>query len=384
VTFTDGHTTDVTWSASTTEGEVHLQSAQPAVEAEIDAERLLLDWDRGNNRAFATVSGKAAAAQATPATEDWLTYTTQDGLNAPTVRSLLFGNDRRLYVGSGHEGRIESSSWNLNYFDGQWHDLVPDSSRGVTILSMAQARNGTLWVGGHGVLWRVKGDQAKRFILKELRYGRVGKASFAPHPDANSEIPGSTVFALLCDGHGNVWVGTDHGVSTVAMDQGTWRHFSQADKLPGQAVLALARDDAGVVWAGTDRGIASFTDGQWTPHPRYARDDMILAIASDSQGTVWFGTYRNGILGLGNGSLRHFTSASSPLPHDMVPALTCDPDGRLWAGTADGLVCFDGQSWRHFHQRNSGLPSNRIQRLAVDDSGHLWIATDVGLTCYDY
>jgi ligand-binding sensor domain-containing protein len=179
------------------------------------------------------------------------------------------------------------------------------------------------------------------------------------------------------------WVrGGDHGVSLLDVDRRAWRHFSQADGLPGQAVLTFARSDENTLWAGTSDGIASFSNGQWKSHRQYARDDFNLAAATDSQGMTWFGTYRNGVLGLGQGGRRHFSSANSPLPHEMVSSLACGADGHLWVGTANGLALFDGESWQHFHRETSGLPSNRIERLLVDDAGHLWIGTDVSLARY--
>jgi hypothetical protein len=381
--FTDGSSRTITWEGRAARQTLALQYQQPIKFAQLDPEHMLLDWNRANNRAARLAAARLAQPAERPAITRWKTFTKEDGLSGDGVRCLLFGRDRRLYAGFSTKGFVDFKAWNLDFFDGQWHRLIPDAQKGLNIFCLAQAKDGTLWAGGDMSLWRLRRDEAHQWILQELRNGRVGKASFKPNPDSNSAIPGFTVFVLFLDAQDNLWAGTDRGVSVLEVRTDHWSHFSERDGLPGQAVFALAQDSEGVIWAGTSGGVASCKDGHWIAHPSFARNDLVLAVATDTQRTIWFGTYRNGIVALRNGKLQRFTSRTSALPHDLVSSLACDTSGRLWAGTAAGLVCYDGKAWRLFDRKNSGLPSNHIQRLVLDDEGCLWIGTDIGVTRYE-
>ena len=72
------------------------------------------------------------------------------------------------------------------------------------------------------------------------------------------------------------------------------------------------------------------------------------------------------------------------LPHRSVRALVQGADGYLWAGTAAGLVRFDGVSSRVYEPENtSALAAKLIRSLLVDGRGRMWIGTERGLTRYD-
>jgi hypothetical protein len=377
LTFDDGSRHVLTWNERRFQGEMKVQSTKPLKVAEIDPDHLLLDWNRGNNRAApAAPWAIPSTGSAKPTIAGWKTYTKEDGLSGDGVKCLLAGRDGRMYAGFATGGFVNFKSWTLDYFDGAWHRMTPDEKAGLNIMCLAQSKDGTLWAGGEASFWRIQGDAAQGFGLSELRGVAVGTGPFAQRNH-------SWALAMLVDSHDNLWMGTENGISVFDSRRGTWRHYLPPDGLPGEAVTALAEDRDGVIWAGTDNGIASCRDGTWTAHPRWARHDLVLAIATDSSGTAWFGTYRNGLLAVRDGAMKDFTSANSPLPHDMVFALACDRNGGVWAGTADGLIHFDREQWKHFHRDNSGLPSNRIQRLAVDETGRLWIGTDVGVTSYE-
>ena len=56
----------------------------------------------------------------------------------------------------------------------------------------------------------------------------------------------------------------------------------------------------------------------------------------------------------------------------------CDQDGRVWAGTHDGLLLHDGSRWVPIGHEWS-LPPDRVQSLFVDHAGTLWVAANNGL-----
>ncbi|MFC1606459.1 response regulator [Candidatus Latescibacterota bacterium] len=59
-----------------------------------------------------------------------------------------------------------------------------------------------------------------------------------------------------------------------------------------------------------------------------------------------------------------------------------DKAGRLWIGSSEGLLQYDGVYITHFTTRD-GLLSDRVEAILQDDTGNLWIASDGGLTQFD-
>ena len=70
------------------------------------------------------------------------------------------------------------------------------------------------------------------------------------------------------------------------------------------------------------------------------------------------------------------------LPENTVSALLQTSDGYLWAGTPDGLACFDGVQFHRYGVPN-GLPHTGITALLEDRHGILWVGTEHGLAYCD-
>ncbi|NNE57505.1 MAG: hypothetical protein HKN36_05310 [Hellea sp.] len=66
------------------------------------------------------------------------------------------------------------------------------------------------------------------------------------------------------------------------------------------------------------------------------------------------------------------------LPSTQVHALEISMDGRIWAATPTGLVCYNGVTFETFGPKD-GLSSHGIRSLAIDHKNNLWVGTDFGL-----
>src|SRR5262249_15555399 len=68
---------------------------------------------------------------------------------------------------------------------------------------------------------------------------------------------GSTFVRAVREDHaGNLWFGTQHGVSRY--DGSTWQNFGLSDGLPNEVVSCEAEDRTGRMWVGTPSGLAAF------------------------------------------------------------------------------------------------------------------------------
>ncbi len=140
---------------------------------------------------------------------------------------------------------------------------------------------------------------------------------------------------------------------------GFWRKFTPADYLPSAPEDAVVNvvywRENGDVIAATNRGIAVFRVGYWE----------------------WF---------VFNASRKQWEPSDQPGRGEMnnVLSIAEGDDGRLWLGTADGLIRIDGDYgdpvtvWNTSHD---GLPSNYIQALSAVEGG-MAVGTLKGLVVF--
>lgn len=117
-------------------------------------------------------------------------------------------------------------------------------------------------------------------------------------------------------------------------------------------------------------------------------EPTMLALLQDRQGYVWVGTLSNGLYrynGYHAVKYAHRAGDIHSLPHNRVSALFEDDQGRIWAGTQDGLA-------RYNPERNdftvyapaSGPHNHRIIKAIRSDGGHgMWLASWGGLQHFD-
>src|SRR5213075_3314864 len=76
-------------------------------------------------------------------------------------------------------------------------------------------------------------------------------------------------------------------------------------------------------------------------------EPSMLSLLQDRRGFMWIGTQSNGLYrydGYRATKYRSKTGEAGNLPHDRVAALYEDSQGRLWAGSQNGLARFNPES----------------------------------------
>ncbi len=388
ILFEDGTHQETTWTGSNSRETVAWTFNRPVRSIVLDPQHVLLDWNRANNscRVRTYVAGREesvlSSVPAKAAASGWTTCTVADGLLGNNIRCLDLNSTGRLVAGfdvfSQNPGTL------VQCFQGTW--IQPDSRSEASgpIHAVAVQSNGTIWTGGYGRLRRIDETGTSVFVTSQTRHYRsfaLGKGVFTSSPAANSNIAGYAIYDLETDSAGHVWIATDNGVSLVDGSAHVLRHFTTADGLPGNEVLCMAWQGQDTLWVGTDKGCASYREGTWRSYPELTRG-IVMSIATDSKGHVYLGTYRTGVIVYDGQGARRLNTYNSHLPHNMVTAVLCDGQDRLWAGTAEGLLCVDGPSQYLYTKQNSGLLSNHITALATDGRC-LYVGTDTGLSRFD-
>jgi ligand-binding sensor domain-containing protein/signal transduction histidine kinase len=127
----------------------------------------------------------------------------------------------------------------------------PEAGSGA-IYAAAEDARGSLWLA----FW-------DRVVRVDRALGRVTLYTHDPR-DSSSLSPG-LVQALLADSAGNVWVGTEGGLSCLAAQGAKLRRFTTADGLPHNSVASILEDAAGNLWLGTSRGLCQMPHATQLP-----------------------------------------------------------------------------------------------------------------------
>ncbi len=278
-------------------------------------------------------------------------------LDDDVVMAVLEDASGTLWVGTGSMS-TGGSRGGLNRLDatGRVTHLAFPTDQVRTVQSLAEDRQGNLWLGTNLGLWRL--DRAR---------SRPVRAHHDPTHAAG--IGDAAVRCLLADRRGNLWVSSfRHGLYRID-PAGQVVHYRHDPADPGSLaqdqIICLAEDGAGNLWIGTDsRGLDLLCPGArefvHAFDPRAGLSSMI-DIHADASGRVWLGTY-SGLVqyDAARGVVATFTT-SEGLPHNVVSAILEDDAGRLWLSTGRGVARLDpARGDVRAYDTRDGLPGNEM------------------------
>jgi hypothetical protein len=151
------------------------------------------------------------------------------------------------------------------------------------------------------------------------------KAKVLGSSSGNGGIPGSKVYALATDLEGEVWVGSDKGISVFYNPADI---FTPGVNFDAQQILVPRNDGS---------GLADYL----------LETETVTAIAVDGGNNKWVGTERAGVFLFspdGLEEIHHFTTDNSPLLSNNIIDIAIDEDGEVFIGTASGIVSFRGEA----------------------------------------
>lgn len=260
---------------------------------------------------------------------------------------------------------------------GVWTNYwLPDESEG-SVRNIAIDPIGRVWISYSGNVSVLDADD------------NVDVATWTTYTAADG-LPGDSVWALAVDDNGYVWIGTRAGIGVF--DGSVWTTYTTADGLGDNWVKAIAVDALGQVWVGTADKMSRFDGHTWETIENAPMG--VTAIDFDQAGRVWVG-HQEGVSVFDGTSWTHYTAANDFALH-FVNEVTIDSEDKVWVSngicifhSADctniGLSQFDGQSWinhrkTYAHNNNSG---DLAYEIAVDDAGKVWVGTASGVMSFD-
>ena len=305
-----------------------------------------------------------------------------EGLPHQAVYALLAASDGCLYVGT-YDGCCR-----LRTDGGTAYEPVPlpmwegKSNRFVNAL-LEDPERGCLWIGMEGGLLRYDHRTGGKAVVVE-GYG------------------GNSVKSLALDDDGHLLAGTDNGL--YVHDDGNDRpkhivHDSRnPQSLSSDIVWTILKDSDGNIWLGTDYGISlsrrrtALLQVPIASITGTGEGNRFYAMLRDRKGYYWFGG-TNGLIRFqypGNqnteetrqsewykmGDVRH------PLSHNRVRQLYEDRDGILWVATDGGVNRYDAKTHRfvayNIVDSTRRYNANWVYGIFEDSDSQLWIATCLG------
>lgn len=264
------------------------------------------------------------------------------------IRALLEDSEKRLWIATtGGLACMDLKTYRIQTYPLEAPFQSASDKRDIRALLLD--RFGDLWLG----------TRSNGLYRAELPGGQSPPQSlvfehFVSLPNTPQSLCSNEVEAILETSDGNLWVGTENGVSRVERQQRNDFSFTTFQHIQGDSrslshndIETLFQDRSGSLWIGGSGGLSRFDFASET-------FDNFLAVADES------GQFGN-----------------------IVWSIFEDSDDQFWIGTLDGLALFDRQKmtaqfFRYDPVNRRSISNSVIQAIIEDHSGVLWIATAGG------
>jgi ligand-binding sensor domain-containing protein/serine phosphatase RsbU (regulator of sigma subunit) len=278
-----------------------------------------------------------------------------------TAKKIIYlPTEKGMYTYDGHKFDLVFSTDYYKTFSGSMRSMYEDNK-------------GDMWlgVGGRGP-GRITGKNKIEFLLDTCR---------------------STPLSMFRDSKNIFWFGTSYkGVykydgATVSVLRrkgghlGGIKHFYETN----DHKLFMIPNDGGVVLHDPSKGTG---DDSFIYYDRSNgfTSEGINQVLKGKDGTFWFASDGDGVFIFENGKFTNLNKNNGI--NNAVMSIVDDSQGRVWAGTNDGLYRItrnkDGFGIKHYGKSEgfAGIECNTESALR-DSKGNLWFGTSTMLTRYD-
>ncbi len=313
---------------------------------------------------------------------DGFTWSTPLPAGAPPISDIAINNmTGEIWAASSTEGVATSPDGIVWTIFTSANGLVNDIVNSVDI----DYTTGIIWFG------TIEGVSS---------YDAGGIGNWINH-STHDGIIDNDVNTIAFDNTGNLWIGTDNGLTFFDETGGVFDGLTNSTTVGGLAdnsINSIAVDTAGNIWIATDNGglINYNATDTWNCYDTalatvtQIADNTINSITIDNNGNIWFAT-NNGGIGNGDGTnawTEYDTAgvAIAPIPDNTVNVIFADDNGNIFIGMQTGGLSFgsyltgDVNAWNTFNTGNSDLPDNCVNAIDVDGATSIiWVGTSNGL-----
>ncbi|WP_407430545.1 two-component regulator propeller domain-containing protein [Arcticibacter sp.] len=260
-------------------------------------------------------------------------------------------------------------------------------TKNMAITSISSDGNGDVWVAGYGGL----------YILSS-RTGLMAPIKFKRKEDGEA-IRSQPIMSMFRDRHNRMWLGTRRGLYLYQPRQDVllrFLHSNEPSSLSGNSVSAISEDVKGNIWVGTNSGLSvlklngkEFINYHHVPSNKNSlSSNIVYAIAPEQDGKLWIGT-ENGlnILDPATGDIsrvEHDGRSRFSLIGKSVKSIFIDRQGVYWVATFRGGVNKYDKNLAFFNLRQSnrfdpaGLSASVVTSFVEAGRNRVYVGTDGG------
>ncbi len=265
------------------------------------------------------------------------------GVFKKSIRAMLLGRRETFWLGMDSGAVICLESNKTRTFGSA------DGLPGERIASMAEDREGAIWVIYTTTLCRIKNGAVSRFSTEE-------------------GLPAGVSPWVTADARGEIWF-SKSGQVGVVRDGKVQLKFSFTET----AVRIYGANTSGL-WICVGARLLKFVEGnEPTELTRLPGNVEAQALFEDRTGALWIGTAADGLFRFKNGVLEKV-----PTSHQSVNCINEDREGNIWVGTRGGGLDLLRPSAVELIGRDAGLPFESVASVCQDTQGIMWVVAQSG------
>lgn len=256
--------------------------------------------------------------------------------------------------------RADSRPWTLDRYQHSAWTTRDGAPVGVT--SLAQTKDGFIWIGSSEGLFRFDG----------LRFQHVEKIGSVALP----KLPLMTVFS---GADGGLWLGYSHGpIYEIKGD--TITHASSEEHGPVSTINSQFVDGpGGGIWASVAPNVMTFDGKRWkVPDEGFqeilAQKEFVTRVLVDRNGNVWTGTLDKLLYRPAHAT--QFTTLETSNKKGFVSDIVQGKDGSVWVCyTESNIERWDTRAPTPIRSNAGALTALVARNLAFDGQGNAWLRT---------
>ena len=306
------------------------------------------------------------------------------------------------------------TSSGIYHFDGVRLMIIPsdDSLVNASFNFVFQAADGTIWAGtGTGKIAKLHKGIMEYFPLNggpvhskitsiaedsghNFWFSTYGEGVFCLSGNklyrfsAEDGLGDNYTYTMATDPKGNVWVGSDGGISICSLIAGkkSITTLTSTSGLPDNIVLKIIHDGNGMMWIGMhDGGVCKIDAGTRNVEPSVFRGKWNYGPVNDLLvigDRLWAASHNHGIISadLKSGIIQCYKNVNGT-DNSKISRIIPDSEGNLWFLTSHALIRSPGAKLEFLSPENNVNFSN-IHSILCDSKGDVWFSNDKGLFLY--
>jgi len=265
--------------------------------------------------------------------------------------------------------------------------------QGIWIRSLFVDRSGMIWAGTNDRgLWQYDRSAGQLW-------------QYTHQTNDKRTLSNNTVYNILQDNPGNIWIGTSRGVNKINRYSSTFNlhqvNTTGQNSIPDNNVWSFLEDGNDNLWIATSGGVSMFDKargkyGFLACEP--GKENSLVGndcrtMLLDKQDNIWIGTYGSGMdrIRIADLKITHFTqdrNNPNALASNYINDILEDAGGTVWIASGGGLCRFVPSNnsfvvFRNDPNNPASLSHNVTICLHEDGRGVLWVGTNNGLNRFD-